>query len=307
MSGNFINKGEVHLTGANSSVVFSGPGTIINNGNICTRVSNVNIVFSDTKLILQNEEDNRKERMLSLNENSSITGSGIIDMSDFINSDLEGIDIPSSVFNIDTPFTGTIKLPYNTKCKNFDLTNATSATILVPVLIFDGMILDGNQITKGTKINELTSEEFSKLDIKLPNDYDSFDTYEVHLTIPFTLPDIIKSEYNVASNYVITDELDETLYEIQEGENVVVNFSIKGETPLDLRGKGRITFKGDNSEYRIPRPMIRFEGENAVFPRDAIYDQVEFAEGTVIPENTIIIAKNPQDLSNVTVKGSLVI
>ncbi len=308
MSGTFMNEGEVHPYGLNSSVVFSGTGTILNKVNICTEGSSPNIVFSNTKLILQDEEDARKNRMLSLNENSSIIGAGIIDMSDLINSDLEDIDIPASVFNSSNPFTGTIKLPYNTKCKNFDLRNATSATILVPVLILEGMVLDGNKITKGTTTNKLSSEEFSQLNIKLPNAYDSFDIYEVHLTIPFTMPNIIKSEYNAAGYYIVTDELDDAKYEIQEGEDVVVNFSIKGETPLDLRGKGKITFKGDNSEYSMPQnPMIRFEGEKAVFPRDAVYERMELAGGAVIPEGIMIVAKNPQDLSNVTVKGSLII
>lgn len=306
MSGTFMNEGEIHPYGTNSSIVLSGPGTIINKGNICTKESEVNIVFSDVTLVLRKGVN--IDAMFSLNENSSIIGSGTIDMSDLINSDLEGIDIPSSVFNSDTPFTGTIKLPYNTKCKNFDLTNATSATILVPVLILEGMVLDGNKIAKGTKVNKLASEEFSKLNIKLPNDYDSFDTYDVHLNIPFTIPNIIKSEYNVAGNYVVTDELDDSLYEIPEGEEDVVNFSIKGETSLDLRGKGKITFKGDNSEYSMSQnPIIRFEGEKAVFPRDAVYERMELAGGAVIPEGIMIVAKNPQDLSNVTVKGSLII
>ena len=44
-----------------------------------------------------------------------------------------------------------------------------------------------------------------------------------------------------------------------------------------------------------------------MFPRDAIYDHVEFAEGSVIPKDTIIVAKNPQNISNITVNGHLIL
>ena len=249
-----------------------------------------------------------------------ISGSGTIDMSPLRDADMslssvsttttQGcINIPKESFSTTTPFTETIKLPYNTTCTDLDLSNATEATILVPVLNREGIILKSNKITKEITITKLTTEEFSKLNITLPRDYDSYDAYDINQSTPFTIPNILNlfPSYNVVENYIITDELDETIYEINEGEDVIVNFGIKGRTPLDLRGHGKITFKGDNSEYRIPRPMIKFDGEKSVFPRDAIYDHVEFAAGCVIPKNTIIVAKNPQNISNITVNGHLIL
>jgi len=247
----------------------------------------------------------------------NISGSGVIDMSALINANMTADKGKDSYLNteekgtinisIGNSFTGTIKLPYNTTCTALDLSNATKATILVPVLNREGIILDENKITKGKTITKLTAAEFSELSIKLPGAYASYNTYEVYQNIPLTIPNIIKSEYNTADYYIITDELEETIYEINEGEDVIVKFGIKGRTPLDLRGSGKITFMGDNSEYKIPRPMIKFEGEKSVFPRDAIYDHVEFAEGSVIPKDTIIVAKNPKILSDVTVQGHLIL
>ncbi len=104
----------------------------------------------------------------------------------------------------------------------------------------------------------------------------------------------------------MTDDIEDNVFDTGTSEYNIY-FDIQGTKPISFVGRGTVNFYGDNRGYKSTYPTVNFKEENSVLPGYGVYRDVHFDEGTIIPAGATIVCQNPQNLSNVTVKGKLVI
>jgi len=258
-----------------------------------------------------------------------ISGSGTIDMSSLRDTDMtledtwslsttQGcINIPKETFSSSTPFTGTIKLPYNTKCKNLDLSNATS----ISKLYYDGKLLDKEALWVNPAGRISGDIEINCYNITLSS--------KDILSKALDLHEVIASEYNTEANtskyYLVTNDLESDVFDTGEAEYNIY-FDLQGTKPITFVGKGTLNFYGDNRGYMPTHPSsiypkVNFIGANSVFPGVTVFKNATFQNGVTIPAGSTVILQNglripaagpfvsqkTLDLSNLTVKGHLII
>ena len=249
-----------------------------------------------------------------------ISGSGTIDMSSLRDADMtledhyslsttQGcINIPKETFSTTTPFTGTIKLPYNTTCKNLDLSNATS----ISQLYYDGKLLDKGTLwvnTAGRIVKSIAGNiDLSVYNITLPPKY-------IDLSKALDLHEVIVSEYNTEENtskyYLVTNDLGSDVFDTGTSAYNIY-FDLQGTKPIDFVGRGILNFYGDNRGYMPTHPSsiypkVNFKGDNSVFPGVTVFKDATFEDGITIPAGATVIPQNALDLTNLNVKGHLVI